>query len=464
MNEAHPTLATFLVQRDQDASGISGTGVVAEGVQFSDGWVVTHWLDQAPMWEPKTDVWHHKGTGPVTKIHGHGGATRIVWTRDKERQGQEFLADVAEAFDIPGWVVGTEAERVSLHRQMARALLDVWHARGTVFAHPEDHCGKFADAVMPIVGPILEQRTSAQAAVGRARALADRWQTAHGSSMFLVRAAAAELRDVLDDSGDAPGEVVHSGVKGQASALSGVDYVAAAECSAQHHGFPGDHRECIRAAQHRGDHIDEHGFHWSDTVAVYPVVDGEPQCGRAYASSCSNPDHACKICGDCVRQHPGEGGCFAGDQLSQNQSPLAGVEVRDPCPRCEDGPLIPRNLMDNHIREHHPELRVGGPGTPLPDAEPDDFFGDKCPHCDQHPPRNRLDEHVATVHADLPPCTATLDNEHYDRTLSCVFRVGHRDGEYGDYHASARGELGRTVWADWAKGATPHREPHGMEA
>ncbi|WP_328545384.1 hypothetical protein [Streptomyces europaeiscabiei] len=47
----------------------------------------------------------------------------------------------------------------------------------------------------------------------------------------------------------------------------------AAECSAQHRQFD-DGRLCIRAAQHYGDHIDERGFHWSDTVAVYPVSDG----------------------------------------------------------------------------------------------------------------------------------------------------------------------------------------------
>lgn len=45
----------------------------------------------------------------------------------------------------------------------------------------------------------------------------------------------------------------------------------ATTCSAQHHHFD-PIRECIRAAQHHGDHIDEHGFHWSDTVAVYPIA------------------------------------------------------------------------------------------------------------------------------------------------------------------------------------------------
>ncbi|MEU8907017.1 hypothetical protein [Streptomyces mirabilis] len=364
-NSAHPTLATFLVQRDQDASGISGTGVVAEGVQFSDGWVVTHWLDQAPMWEPKTDVWHHKGTGPVTKIHGHGGATRIVWTRDKDQARHEFAADIAEAFGVPPEVCSPEAESAALRKGVERLLSGVAKEVRREYM-PIDGFGsvpypalvtgvlpEFADAITPLLDSLRAQRDRARATVGRAFALAYGWQGAHGSSMFLVRAAGAELRDVLDDSGAAPGEVVRSGVNGQASGLSGVDYVAAAECSAQHHGFPGDHRECIRAAQHRGDHIDEHGFHWSDTVAVYPVVDGEPQRGRAHASSCSNPDHACQACGDCVHQHPGEGLCLDADRVPPKRGLLTGIEVREACPYCAGLRMIPRQQLWAHIEQQH---------------------------------------------------------------------------------------------------------------
>lgn len=82
-----------------------------------------------------------------------------------------------------------------------------------------------------------------------------------------------------------------------------------------------------------------------------------------------------------------------------------------------------------------------------------------CPHCDQPQDPSQTDEHVATAHADIPPCTATLDDEHYDDTLHCVLRAWHRSGhgEYGDYHVSARGPVGRTVWNDTANGATPHR-------
>jgi len=38
----------FLLVRDCDPSGVSGTGIVAEGVQFSDGTAVMHWL-RAPF-------------------------------------------------------------------------------------------------------------------------------------------------------------------------------------------------------------------------------------------------------------------------------------------------------------------------------------------------------------------------------------------------------------------------------
>jgi hypothetical protein len=41
------------------------------------------------------------------------------------------------------------------------------------------------------------------------------------------------------------------------------------ECSAQYHGHA-PASSCIRAARHYGDHTDGRGFHWSDTVALYP--------------------------------------------------------------------------------------------------------------------------------------------------------------------------------------------------
>ncbi|MGY5048268.1 hypothetical protein ACWDE0_21950 [Streptomyces sp. 900105755] len=81
-----------------------------------------------------------------------------------------------------------------------------------------------------------------------------------------------------------------------------------------------------------------------------------------------------------------------------------------------------------------------------------------CPHCDQPQPRGNIDEHIATAHANIPPCAATLDNQHTNGVLHCVLRAWHRKGhgEYGEWHVSARGPAGRTIWNDDADGATAH--------
>jgi hypothetical protein len=65
----------FELHRDQDVTGVSGTGVVAEGVEFSDGLVVLRWTSD---W-PTSVVFHDRGRESVEAIHGHSGATKIVW-------------------------------------------------------------------------------------------------------------------------------------------------------------------------------------------------------------------------------------------------------------------------------------------------------------------------------------------------------------------------------------------------
>lgn len=65
----------FTLVRETDVSGISGTGIVAEGVEFSDGTVALRWRTE---W-PTSVVFHDRGIEAVEAIHGHGGATRIVF-------------------------------------------------------------------------------------------------------------------------------------------------------------------------------------------------------------------------------------------------------------------------------------------------------------------------------------------------------------------------------------------------
>jgi hypothetical protein len=63
----------FELHRDVDESGVSGTGKVAEGVEFGRGLAVLHWL---------TATWSaafYPSMENVEKIHGHDGKTRVVW-------------------------------------------------------------------------------------------------------------------------------------------------------------------------------------------------------------------------------------------------------------------------------------------------------------------------------------------------------------------------------------------------
>jgi hypothetical protein len=63
----------FALYRDQDVTGISGTGTVATGVQFDDGTAVLRWRGATPS----TVLW--ASLDDAMKIHGHDGKTRLVW-------------------------------------------------------------------------------------------------------------------------------------------------------------------------------------------------------------------------------------------------------------------------------------------------------------------------------------------------------------------------------------------------
>jgi hypothetical protein len=63
----------FVLERDVDATGVSGVGRVAEGVVFSSGWVALTWLTDV------TSLVFYPSIQNVERIHGHSGLTRVVW-------------------------------------------------------------------------------------------------------------------------------------------------------------------------------------------------------------------------------------------------------------------------------------------------------------------------------------------------------------------------------------------------
>lgn len=63
----------FELHRDVDPTGVSGTGVVAEGVEWDDGKVCLRWRGT----RRSMVIWDNVDS--VLVIHGHDGATRLVW-------------------------------------------------------------------------------------------------------------------------------------------------------------------------------------------------------------------------------------------------------------------------------------------------------------------------------------------------------------------------------------------------
>lgn len=68
-----PTVRRFELHRSQDISGVSGTGVVADGVVWEDGSATIRWRGDRPSVVNWQDVNH------AYEIHGHGGATEFVF-------------------------------------------------------------------------------------------------------------------------------------------------------------------------------------------------------------------------------------------------------------------------------------------------------------------------------------------------------------------------------------------------
>ena len=61
----------FLLVRERDITGVSGTGIVAEGAEFTSGLAVMRWLREpyaVGLFQSVTDL---------IAIHGHEGATHI---------------------------------------------------------------------------------------------------------------------------------------------------------------------------------------------------------------------------------------------------------------------------------------------------------------------------------------------------------------------------------------------------
>lgn len=69
-----PNQRRFHLRRDEDVSGISGTGErIAEGCVFSNGSVVIEWLSTCASTNRYGNI------QAMMQVHSHNGSTKIVW-------------------------------------------------------------------------------------------------------------------------------------------------------------------------------------------------------------------------------------------------------------------------------------------------------------------------------------------------------------------------------------------------
>lgn len=84
-------MKTFYVEREEDVSGVSGTGRVAEGIEWSDGTVVLHWISDMSS----TNIYGNMKQ--MLKVHGHGGKLKVVVVYEEPNPDSEKNVTIDEA-------------------------------------------------------------------------------------------------------------------------------------------------------------------------------------------------------------------------------------------------------------------------------------------------------------------------------------------------------------------------------
>lgn len=81
----------FHLRRLEDETGISGTGLVTDGIEFDDGSVIMKWNTET------TSLAMYRSMEDVIIIHGHGGRTVIEYTDAEFEVWPQFMEDWPDA-------------------------------------------------------------------------------------------------------------------------------------------------------------------------------------------------------------------------------------------------------------------------------------------------------------------------------------------------------------------------------
>lgn len=78
----------FYLMRRQDHSGVSGTGVVAEGIEFTNGKVAMAWLTDT------SSICVYDSMEDLVIVHGHGGSSEVIYGRHDTDSGSAGVRSV----------------------------------------------------------------------------------------------------------------------------------------------------------------------------------------------------------------------------------------------------------------------------------------------------------------------------------------------------------------------------------
>ncbi|MCP9205531.1 hypothetical protein [Streptomyces cucumeris] len=118
---ARTGVRVFWLQRDRDISGVSGTGTVADGVEWPDGSVTIRWRGERPSTVNWDSIEHAEA------VHGHGGATRIVMV-DSPDSGPDSTVDSQDSPPGHDPLTSTDTARTGRDNALDDALREQYAA------------------------------------------------------------------------------------------------------------------------------------------------------------------------------------------------------------------------------------------------------------------------------------------------------------------------------------------------
>lgn len=112
-------MRVFYFNRIKDISGVSGTGRVADGVEFDNGRAAVCWRTPTSSIE----IW--QSLSECMQVHSHGDATQIVFVDDELKQRGTDLDQILDALEAQTSEVTPEVLR-SLHKALSHSLPGVY--------------------------------------------------------------------------------------------------------------------------------------------------------------------------------------------------------------------------------------------------------------------------------------------------------------------------------------------------